>query len=176
MELIQINTGDDGRSGNKLDVKTVQQKLSAARGPEYWRSLEELAAKPEFEELLHREFPRQASEWIGDDVSRRNFLKLMSASLALAGLTGCTKMPTQSIVPYVRQPEELVLGRPLFYATAMELGGFGLPLLVKSNEGRPTKIEGNPEHPVSRGSSDLFSQGSVLDLYDPGRSQTNLYN
>ncbi len=113
--------------------------------------------------MLHREFPRQASEWIGDDVSRRGFLKLMSASLALAGLSGCTKMPTQAIVPYVRQPEELVPGRPMFYATAMALGGYGLPLLVRSYEGRPTKIEGNPEHPVSRGASDIYSQGSLLD-------------
>src|SRR5579884_2254095 len=161
MELIQINTGDDGRSGNKLDVKTVQQKLSAARGPEYWRSLEELAAKPEFEELLHREFPRQASEWIGDNVSRRNFLQLMSASLALAGLSGCTKMPTQAIVPYVRQPEELVLGRPQFYATSLALNGCGIPVLACSHEGRPTKIEGNPEHPASRGATDIFAQAAI---------------
>src|ERR1700741_3896211 len=111
MELIKIKTGgDDPRSGKKLDVATVQQKLSAAQGPEYWRSLEELAGTPEFEELLHREFPRQASEWVGDGVSRRGFLQLMSASLALAGLSGCTRIPTQAIVPYVRQPEELVLG------------------------------------------------------------------
>ncbi len=177
MELIQINTdGENGRPGKKLDLKTVQEKLSAAQGPEYWRSLEELAGTEEFQELLHREFPRQASEWIGDDVSRRGFLKLMSASLALAGLSGCTKMPTQVIVPYVRQPEEIVPGRPLFFATAMTLSGYAAPLLVRSNEGRPTKIEGNPEHPVSRGTTDSYAQGSLLELYDPDRGQTNFYH
>jgi molybdopterin-containing oxidoreductase family iron-sulfur binding subunit len=176
MELIQIKTGDkEPRSEKKLDLATVQQRLSAAQGPQYWRSLEELAGTPEFEELLHREFPRQASEWIGDNVSRRGFLQLMSASLALAGLSGCTKMPTQAIVPYVRQPEELVLGRPLYYATAFTINGCALPVLARSNEGRPTKIEGNPEHPASKGATDLFAQGSLLDLYDPDRSQTNMY-
>ena len=172
MELIKIKTGDSGKA---LDVATVQQKLSAAQGPEYWRSLEELAGTPEFEELLHREFPRQASEWIGDNVSRRNFLQLMSASLALAGLSGCTKLPTQKIVPYVRQPEEVVLGRPLYYATAFTINGCAQPVLARSNEGRPTKIEGNPEHSMSKGATDLFAQASILDLYDPDRSQTNMY-
>ncbi|HUN87511.1 MAG TPA: TAT-variant-translocated molybdopterin oxidoreductase [Terriglobales bacterium] len=181
MELIQIKTGQTGNnqsgkgSGQPLDIKTVQQKLSAAQGPEYWRSLEELAGTPEFEDLLHREFPRQASEWVGDNVSRRNFLQLMSASLALAGLSGCTKMPTQKIVPYVRQPEEIVLGRPQYYATAFTLNGCAHPVLACSYQGRPTKIEGNPEHPASKGAADLFAQGSVLDLYDPDRSQVNLY-
>ncbi|MGZ4787029.1 MAG: TAT-variant-translocated molybdopterin oxidoreductase [Terriglobales bacterium] len=176
MELIQINTGgDDKRSEKKLDVKGVQQKLSAAQGPEYWRTLDELAATPEFKQLLDEEFPRQASEWIGDDVSRRGFLQLMSASLALAGLSGCTKMPTQAIVPYVRQPEQLVLGRPQFYATAFTINGCALPVLGRSNEGRPTKIEGNPEHPASHGATDVFAQASLLDLYDPNRSQSNMY-
>ena len=174
MELIQINPGGNG-SGKKLDVETVQRKLSAAQGPEYWRTLEELSGTPEFEELLHREFPRQASEWVGDHVSRRNFLQLMSASLALAGLSGCTKLPTQKIVPYVRQPEEMVLGRPQYYATAFTFNGCAQPVLVRSNEGRPTKIEGNPEHPASHGATDLFAQGTLLDLYDPDRSQTNMF-
>jgi molybdopterin-containing oxidoreductase family iron-sulfur binding subunit len=172
MELINIKT--DSKPG--LDLATVQQKLAAAQGPEYWRSLDELANTDEFQELLHREFPRQASEWIGDDVSRRNFMKLMSASLALAGLSGCTRMPTQGIVPYVKQPEELVLGRPLFFATAFTLGADAIPVLARSHEGRPTKIEGNPEHPASRGATDVFAQASILDLYDPDRSQTNFYS
>ena len=171
MELINIKT--DGEQ--KLDLATVQQKLAAAHGPEYWRSLDELAGTEEFQELLQREFPRQASEWIGDDVSRRNFLKLMSASLALAGMSGCTRMPTQTIVPYVQQPESMVLGRPLYYATAFTLGADVIPVLARSNDGRPTKIEGNPEHPVGRGRTDLFAQASILDLYDPDRSQTNFY-
>ena len=104
-------------SPTRLDLEAVQRKLAAARGKHYWRSLEELAETREFEEMLHREFPRQASEWT-DEVSRRNFLKLMSASLALAGLAGCTKQPVEQIVPYVRQPEEIVPGKPLFFASA----------------------------------------------------------
>jgi molybdopterin-containing oxidoreductase family iron-sulfur binding subunit len=176
MELIQIKSAGDGsRPKQKLDLATVQKQLSAAQGPEYWRSLEELAGTEEFQELLHQEFPRQASEWIGGEVSRRNFLQLMSASLALAGLSGCTKMPSQAIVPYVKQPEAMVLGRPMYYATVFTLGADAIPVLARSNEGRPTKIEGNPEHPASKGRTDLFAQGSILDLYDPDRSQTNLY-
>jgi MoCo/4Fe-4S cofactor protein with predicted Tat translocation signal len=175
MELIQIKSaGEDSRPKQKLDLPTVQKQLSAVQGPEYWRSLEELAGTDEFQELLRQEFPRQASEWIGGEVSRRNFLQLMSASLALAGLSGCTKMPTQAIVPYVKQPEAMVLGRPLYFATAFTLGADAIPVLARSNEGRPTKIEGNPEHPVGKGRTDLFAQGSLLDLYDPDRSQVNL--
>ena len=102
---------------------------------------------------------------------RRNFLKLMGASLALAGLTGCTRQPTEHIVPYVRQPEELIPGRPLFFATAATLGGVANGVLVESHEGRPTKIEGNPEHPATLGACDIFSQASVLQLYDPDRAQ-----
>ena len=170
-ELVQIQA-----SGEKhLDLDHVRAKLETAKGPQYWRCLEELSDSQGFEELLHREFPRQASEWVGDDVSRRNFLKLMSASLGLAGLSGCTKLPVESIVPYVRQPEEIVPGRPLFYATAMDLGGYALPLLARSHEGRPTKLEGNPEHPASQGATDLYAQGALLDLYDPDRSQTSTY-
>src|SRR5215510_458605 len=96
----------------------------------------------------------------------------MGASLALAGVSACTRQPDELIVPYVRQPEELVPGKPLFYATAMPLSGSGLGLLVETHEGRPTKIEGNPDHPASQGATDLFAQAAILDLYDPDRSQT----
>ncbi len=137
-------------------------------------SLEELANTPEFEEMLHREFPRHASEWT-DGPSRRNFLKIMSASLALAGLSACVKQPLEPIVPYVRQPENLVLGKPLFFATTMPLDAFGYPVLVESHEGRPTKIEGNPQHPATLGGTDPFMQASVLGLYDPDRSQSITY-
>src|SRR4249919_993725 len=95
----------------------------------------------------------------------------MGASLALAGVTACTRQPPEKIVPYVRQPEEIVPGKPLFYATAMPLGGVATGLLVKSHEGRPTKIEGNPVHPGSLGASDVFAQAAILGLYDPDRSQ-----
>ncbi|HEX4953326.1 MAG TPA: TAT-variant-translocated molybdopterin oxidoreductase [Thermoanaerobaculia bacterium] len=154
-----------------LDLAQVREKLAAAEGPEYWRSIEELADTPEFRDMVHREFPRQASEW-PEGVSRRGFLELSAASLALAGLTACTRQPEEKIVPYVRQPEELVPGRPLFYATSMELAGDSLGVLVESHMGRPTKVEGNPEHPASLGATDVFAQASILGLYDPDRSQS----
>ncbi len=157
--------------GSSLDLAEVRARLSEARGPRYWRSLEELAETDEFVELLQREFPRQATEW-PEGLSRRHFLHLMGASLALAGLSACTRQPTETIVPYVRQPEEIVPGKALYFATAMPLGGVALPLLVESHMGRPTKVEGNPEHPASLGATDLYAQASVLTLYDPDRSQT----
>jgi molybdopterin-containing oxidoreductase family iron-sulfur binding subunit len=143
-------------------------------GKQYWRSLEELADTEEFQDLLHREFPENAAEW-NDPVGRRKFLKLMGASFALAGLTACTRQPTEYIAPYVRQPEELVPGNPVFFATAMPLDGFATGLIVESHEGRPTKIEGNQDHPASLGATDVFSQASVLGLYDPDRSTTLTY-
>jgi molybdopterin-containing oxidoreductase family iron-sulfur binding subunit len=157
-----------------LELAAVREKLSDARGPRYWRTLEELAQTPEFEEMLHREFPRHASEW-ADKSSRRDFLKIMGASLALGGLSACTKQPLEAIVPYVKQPGNIVPGKPLFYATAMPLGVYGTGLLVESHEGRPTKIEGNPQHPSSLGGTDVFTQASVLGLYDPDRAQVNTY-
>ena len=118
------------------------------------------------------------SRWAGDDidpanpVARRTFLKLMGASLALGGFGACTRQPAETIVPYVRQPEDLVLGEPLFFATSMPMGGAATGLLVESHEGRPTKIEGNPNHPGSLGAADVFAQAAILGLYDPDRSQT----
>jgi len=153
------------------DLGALRAKLEAARGREYWRSLEALAETPEFKEFLHREFPQNATEWL-DPVGRRDFLKLMGASLALAGVSACTRQPNEEIVPYVRQPEEEVPGKPLFFATAMPMNGAGMGLLVESHEGRPTKIEGNPDHPSSGGATDLFAQASILGLYDPDRSRT----
>jgi molybdopterin-containing oxidoreductase family iron-sulfur binding subunit len=163
----------------KLDLAEVRALLSAkTNGREYWRNLEELAETPEFQEMIEREFPRQAIGWSEDEDSvegRRNFLKVMGASLALAGLTACTRQPTEHIMPYIRQPEELVPGRPLFYATSTTLNGVARGVLAESHEGRPTKIEGNPEHPASLGAADMFMQASVLDLYDPDRSKTLSY-
>jgi MoCo/4Fe-4S cofactor protein with predicted Tat translocation signal len=156
---------------------------SASSGKKYWRSLEELADSPLFEEFVQREFPQQAEEW-NDPVERRTFLKLMGASLALAGLSGCVIQPPEKIVPYVKQPEEEVPGKGLYFATAFSLGGIATPLLARSNEGRPTKLEGNPDHPNNRNSdpydkgssaTDIFSQASILTLYDPDRSQTPMY-
>src|ERR1019366_8003107 len=153
----------------KLDLPGVRALLEKSHGREYWRSLEDLAQTDAFQDLMHREFPRYASEWEDGD-RRRNFIKLMGASLALAGLTACTRQPTELIAPYVRQPEELVPGRPLFFATAMPLGAGSTGLLVESHEGRPTKAEGNPDHPTL-GACDVYAQASVLGLYDPDRSQ-----
>ncbi len=158
----------------KLDLQAVRSQIEQTKGPEYWRSLEELAGSPEFREMMHREFPKGASEWL-DDASRRGFLKLMGASLALAGMTGCTKLPLEPIVPYVKQPEQMVPGRPQFFASVFTLGGYASPILVESHLGRPTKIEGNPEHPASLGGTDVFTQASILGLYDPDRSQTITY-
>jgi MoCo/4Fe-4S cofactor protein with predicted Tat translocation signal len=153
-----------------LDLEAIRERLARGQGPEYWRGLEELAESKEFRELLHREFPQGASQWL-DPVGRRQFLQLMSASIALAGLSGCTRQPRETIVPYVKQPEELVLGKPLFFATATTLRGYANGVLVESHEGRPTKIEGNPDHPASLGATDIWGQASVLDLYDPDRMQ-----
>jgi MoCo/4Fe-4S cofactor protein with predicted Tat translocation signal len=155
----------------RIKIDALRARLDGTRGRHYWRSLEALAETPEFKEFLHREFPQNASEWL-DPVGRRNFLKLMGASLALAGVSACTRQPSEELVPYVRQPEEIVPGKPLFYATAMPMNGAGIGLLVESHEGRPTKIEGNPDHPSSRGATDVFAQAAILGLYDPDRSQT----
>jgi MoCo/4Fe-4S cofactor protein with predicted Tat translocation signal len=153
-----------------MNIDALRARLDGTRGRDYWRSLESLAETPEFKEFLHREFPQNASEWL-DPVGRRNFLKLMGASLALAGVSACTRQPNEELVPYVRQPEELVPGKPLFFATAMPMNGAGMGLLVESHEGRPTKIEGNPDHPASLGATGVFAQASVLSLYDPDRSR-----
>jgi MoCo/4Fe-4S cofactor protein with predicted Tat translocation signal len=143
---------------------------------EYWRSVEELADSPVFAEFVRREFPHAAEEW-NNPVERRTFLKIMGASLALAGLSGCVIQPPEKVIPYVKQPEEEVPGKGLFFATAFSLSGVATPLLVRSNEGRPTKVEGNPDHPSNPEStaSDIFSQASILTLYDPDRSQTPMY-
>src|SRR6202158_1724148 len=163
----------------KLDLDSVRARIDQATahdaaektGPEYWRSLEELAGSPDFQDALHREFPKGASEWV-DSVSRRGFLKVMGASLGLAGMTGCVRLPLEPIVPYVRQPENVIPGRPMYYASAVTLGGYASPVLVESHLGRPTKIEGNDLHPASLGGTDIFTQASILGLYDPDRSQS----
>src|SRR5437660_4146289 len=170
-----------------INFKLLRDRLigdESQRTPkEYWRSLEELVDSPVFEEFVRREFPQQAEEW-NDPLERRTFLKLMGASLALAGLSGCVYQPPEKIVPYVKQPEEEVPGKALFFATAVTLGGIATPVLARSNEGRPTKIEGNPDHPNNRNSdpndrgssgTDIFAQASLLTLYDPDRSQTQSY-
>jgi molybdopterin-containing oxidoreductase family iron-sulfur binding subunit len=157
-----------------FDLTELRARMRGTGGKQYWRSLEALADTPDFQAYLHREFPENATEWL-DPVGRRSFLKLMSASLALAGVgAACTVQPTELIVPYVRQPEETIPGKPLYFATAMTLGGVATGLLIESHEGRPTKAEGNPDHPGSLGATDLYAQGTLLTLYDPDRSQSIL--
>ena len=153
-----------------MDFAAIRSRLASSEGRLYWRSLGELSDSPEFREYLHREFPAQASEW-NDPKGRREFLKLMSASLALAGVGACTRQPQEQIIPYVRQPENVVPGRPLFFASSVVHGGYARPVLVESHMGRPTKIEGNPEHPASLGATDIFSQAEILSLYDPDRAK-----
>jgi len=156
------------------DIRSRLASPTTPDGRAYWRSLDELANTPEFQDYVAREFPSQASEF-NDPAGRRQFLKLMGASLALAGVSACTRQPDEAIVPYVRQPEEVIPGRPLFYATAMSEGGVGMALLAENHLGRPTKLEGNPEHPASLGATDIFGQAAVLSLYDPDRSRTLRY-
>jgi len=144
----------------------------SAQGKAYWRSLDHLAETPEFKELAQREFPEGASE-LTNPVSRRKFLTLMGASMALAGLTSCRR-PVEKIIPYVIKPEEIIPGKPQYYATNMPFGTEFFGLLVESHEGRPTKIEGNKNHPATGGSSNVFMQAEMLNLYDPDRSQVVL--
>lgn len=140
----------------------------AAPKERYWRGWGDLTGQPAHQDIVRNEFMDGASK-PPSGASRREFFKVMGASMALAGLTACRR-PVEKIVPYVRKPEEVTEGVPLFYATAMPFRGVLRPLLVESHEGRPTKVEGNPEHPDSQGATSGFEQASVLNLYDPWRS------
>ncbi len=147
-------------------------------GRAYWRSLDQLAETPEFRQWVEREFPEGASEW-DDSVSRRHFVKIMSASFLLAGMglagSGCRR-PEEKLMPFGKMPEGYVHGVPQFYATAMPNRGSAIALVAKSNDGRPTKLEGNSLHPDSNGGTDRFAQASILNLYDPDRSMLFLSN
>ncbi|MEO8168462.1 MAG: TAT-variant-translocated molybdopterin oxidoreductase, partial [bacterium] len=160
---------------SKLGIEEIRAKLSEKNGREYWRSLDDIAETEEFKELLEKEFPRETSAW-SEGYNRRDFLKVMGASLSLAGLTACVKQPEEKIVPYVKAPELAVPGQPLHYATAFVMEGYATGVLARSDEGRPTGIEGNPDHPASLGAADIFATASLLNLYDPDRSQVVLRN
>jgi MoCo/4Fe-4S cofactor protein with predicted Tat translocation signal len=158
-----------------LDLDAVRAKLAGKQGPKYWRGLEEIAETEEFSNWVEDEFPNRATLL---QMDRRTLLKFMGASMALAGLSGCRGafLDEEKIVPYVKQPEEIVPGKPLFFATAIPYSGYGVGVLVESREGRPIKIEGNPGHPDSRGATTSMMQAEILNFYDPDRSQsvTNL--
>ena len=159
---------------SKQNFALLRDKVLSQNGKEYWRSVEEFVDAPEFEEFVSREYPHEIEEW-DNSLSRRNFVKVMGASLALAGLTGCVIQPPEKIVPYVKAPEGMLPGKPNFFATAMSIGGIATGLLAKSFDGRPVKIEGNPDHPGSRGATDVLAQASLLGMYDPDRSQEVTY-
>ena len=150
---------------NDNSTPTNEQKS----GPRYWRSLEHKADSPEFRAFVEKEFP-SGVDLIDDPVSRRNFMKIMSASFALAGLgvSGCRR-PEHKILPFSKMPENYVHGAPQLYATSMPTRQSAVPLVVKSYDGRPIKIEGNAEHPNSNGGTDQYAQASILSLYDPDR-------
>ena len=172
----QVVTSIEPAKPKKMTLAEVRAKLDGKTGRRFWKNLDELAETREFHELMKEEFPRQsgAGEWV-DSVSRRGFLKVMGASLTLAGLAGCTKQPDEPIFPYVKQPEDLVLGKAMYFATAHPFPTGAIPVLVKSESFRPIKVDGNPEHPMSKGKSDTFTQATLLDLYDPDRSQHVTY-
>lgn len=157
----------------------VDQRLAEQSGRKYWKSLEELSRDAQFsarlDEHVRREYPSQA-EMLADPVQRRTLLQLMGASLALAGISSCTRQPDEHVLPYAKSPESLIPGKPLYFATAMPWASGAIGLLVESHMGRPTKCEGNPDHVASLGGTDLFTQASVLDLYDPDRSTTIVRN
>ena len=146
-------------------------------GMRHWRSVEEFSNTPAFREFVEREFPAGSSELLTG--SRRSFVKLMGASLALAGaatMPGCRR-PVRNVMPYSKDvPEEIIPGRPLYYASAMPLPGGGAEgLLIETHTGRPTYVGGNPLHPLNRGGSSVASISSVLDLYDPDRLKFPVY-
>ncbi|HXR86895.1 MAG TPA: TAT-variant-translocated molybdopterin oxidoreductase, partial [Stellaceae bacterium] len=160
------------RGSPSLDLAMLRAQLAQQKGPRYWRSLDELAQTPSFLALLHQEFPTFAR--IAETaVDRRRVLQLMAASLALGGLTGCQKEVDQrELAPYVEQPAGIVPGRARYYATATSLDGFGYGVMLRHEMGRPLKVEGNPDHPASRGSTSAIGQASILGLYDPHRAQS----
>ena len=154
-----------------INIAEIRERLANSQGESYWRSLDALADTDEFRDFMHKEFPREAAP-LENSLDRRDFMKLLGASMALAGLTSCVRpvKPHEKIMPYVRAPEEIIPGKPLFFATAITQGGYALGLLAESHQGRPTKVEGNPDHPASLGATDAITQATVLSLYDPDRS------
>ncbi|MCS7026886.1 MAG: TAT-variant-translocated molybdopterin oxidoreductase [Bryobacteraceae bacterium] len=168
--LVQIKTSAE----KSLDLGAIREKFANKSGPEFWRSLEEFSNTPEFQDFLDNEFPQLGSDW-RKPLNRRNILKLMGASLGLAGLTACTRQPLEKMAPYVKAPEEFSGNVPVQFASAHLLGGYAEGILVESHQGRPTKAEGNPEHPASLGATGVHAQAALLTMWDPDRSQSVLF-
>ena len=159
-----------------MSKRILQHPAESATGKRYWRSLGQLQDTPEFRSWLGREFPQGAAELQGDEVSRRGFLQLMGASVALAGLSlSACRRPLKNLVPFTKGVEWSVPGKALFFTSAMPSRNGAMPLVVTTFDGRPTKIEGNPMHPVNKGTTDVWAQSSILDLYDPQRSKGYLF-
>src|ERR1043166_7001133 len=157
--------------------RVFQHPPAPASGRRYWRSTDELIDTPEFREWLEREFPSSAAQLNGDEWSRRSFLKLMGASVALAGLgvSSCPR-PELHLVPFTKTVEWTIPGKFLYYSTAMPRRNGAIPLLATTVDGRPIKLDGNPLHPATGGATDTFTQASILDLYDPTRSKRFVHN
>ncbi len=155
------------------ELSEVRARLARAHGDAFWRELETLAAEPELAAVLEREFPSLFAR-SGPGLERRELLRLMGASLGVMGLAACTRQPDERIMPFGKAPEYALPGQPRYFATALALRGSAAGLLVESHMGRPTKIEGNPDHPSSLGATDALAQAAVLSLYDPDRSHSCL--
>jgi molybdopterin-containing oxidoreductase family iron-sulfur binding subunit len=153
----------------RFDIAQARRRLAGCSGKQFWTSLEEIVETGNFREWIEAEFPSAAPILLAE--GRRQFLKLMGASLLLAGLGGCGQERADLALPYVNQPEELVPGVPRFYATAVPFEGYVQPVIATTHAGRPTKLDGNPDYPASRGASDAITQATVLQLYDPDRSK-----
>jgi len=143
--------------------------MSKTETPNYWKSLNQIAQNDTYKQFAEREF-QEGAEQLTDGVSRKSFLQIMGASIALAGLASCRR-PVEKILPYHKQPENSVIGNPLYYATAMSMGGYLTGIIAESKEGRPTKLEGNPDQNASFGRSNIFQQAAILGLYDPDRAR-----
>ncbi|MGB7256952.1 MAG: TAT-variant-translocated molybdopterin oxidoreductase [Pseudolabrys sp.] len=158
----------------RFDLARVRE-VTGHGSKRFWSSLEELIDEEGFRAWLSGEFPAASSMF--DDPGRRQFLKLMGASLLLAGLTGCgDQTNADHALPYVNQPEELVPGVARYYATAVLFEGYAQPVIATTYDGRPTKLDGNPDHPATRGKSDAFMQSAIFGLYDPERSRMPMHN
>jgi Fe-S-cluster-containing dehydrogenase component len=163
------NPDQPDRGTNTIDLKSLAEERLRMDENNSQRSPQEQTKIDEFMEHLKDEYPSRPEEV--NNLNRRDFMKLVSASLILAGLSACVPQPNEKLVPYVNPPADVTPGKYTYYATAMEVDGYARGLLVKSTMGRPLKAEGNPSHPASLGATDPFGQAALLDLYDPDRSQ-----